>query len=63
MGLFYISAWDKSAHRDTPIWEYSLSAKDIDEAYRVGKAQFQTERPELDLRQFRFEATWGSVEK
>lgn len=50
MSLFYVSVWEKnSTENESPFWEHSVDAKDVEEAYQIGKSQFVTENLGVDI--------------
>lgn len=64
MALFYINVRAKSeSPNSNPIWKNSVVAKDIAEAYAVGKAQFKLENPELHIDNYSIEASGHSADK
>lgn len=78
MGLFQVYVREASAPSEreevaqsgevsqraaSPVWTSQISAANVEEAYRVGKAQFEAERPELATANLSIEAVAGSVEK
>lgn len=64
MGLFQVYVREKTAERDAnPLWTSQISAADVEEAYRIGKAQFEAEQPELSSASVSIEAVAGYVEK
>lgn len=64
MGLFQVYVREKTAERDAvPLWNSEINAADVEEAYRLGKAQFETERPELASASVSIQAVAGYVEK
>jgi hypothetical protein len=64
MSLFYVSVFKKNATDDAnPIWENSIDAFDVEEAYRIGKSQFIAENPDKSLEDFKIKASGYQVEK
>lgn len=64
MSLFYVSVFEKNATKDTsPIWESSIDAGDVEEAYQIGKSQFVAENPDKNVEDFTVKASGYSVEK
>lgn len=64
MALFNISAWKKNAvNQGQPLWESTITAGDVEEAYRIGKSQFETERPEMQHEEISIKAAEGYREK
>ncbi|MCB5191446.1 hypothetical protein LG198_11975 [Methylobacillus arboreus] len=64
MALFQVYVRAKhSLSSESPLWSNSISAASIEEAYRIGKAQFETEWPDLAHEQVSIEATSAYVEK
>lgn len=64
MSLFYVSVFKKNeANDDNPVWENSIDAFDVEEAYRIGKDQFLAENPDKSLEDFTVKASGYQVEK
>lgn len=64
MSLFYISVFEKNAADDAnPVWENSVDAFDVEEAYKIGKDQFVTENPDKNLEDFTIKASGYQVDK
>ncbi len=64
MGLFQINVREKAAADEAaPLWSSQINAADVEEAYRIGKAQFEAERPDLSAAAVSIEALAGYVEK
>lgn len=64
MSLFYVSVFKKNPTDDAnPIWETSIDAADVEEAYQIGKEQFVTESPDKNVEDFTVKASGYSVEK
>lgn len=64
MSLFYVSVFEKNATKDTnAIWETSIDAGDVEEAYQIGKEQFVAENPDKNVENFTVKASGYSVEK
>lgn len=64
MSLFYISIFKKDALKDAnPIWESSIDALNVEEAYRIGKDQFLAENPDNNLDELTVKASGYQVEK
>lgn len=64
MSLFYVSVFKKNATDvANPIWESSIDALDVEEAYRIGKNQFLVENPDKNLEDFTVKASGYQVEK
>ena len=64
MSLFYVTVFEKNATKDAnPIWESSIDAFDVEEAYQIGKDQFVTENPDKNVEDFTIKALGYQVEK
>ncbi len=64
MSLFYVSVFIKNPADDAnPIWESSIDALNVEEAYQIGKNQFVTENSDKNLEDFTVKASGYSVEK
>lgn len=69
MSLFYVSVFKKTVSQKNatddanPIWETSIDAADVEEAYQIGKEQFITENPDKNVEDFTVKASGYSVEK
>lgn len=64
MSLFYVSVFKKNAADDAnPIWESSIDAFDVEQAYQIGKDQFVAENPDKSLEDFTVKASGYQVEK
>ena len=64
MSLFYVSVFTKNPAEDVdPIWESSIDAFDVEEAYQIGKDQFITENPDKNVEDFTIKASGYQVEK
>ena len=64
MALFTIDVHEKKIeNKGASLWRTSISAADIEEAYRIGKSQFEMERPDLSAEDVVIEASSESVEK
>ena len=64
MSLFYVSVFDKKASDDAnPIWESSIDAADVEEAYQIGKDQFSIENPDKNLTDYSIKASGYSADK
>ncbi len=68
MSLFYVSVFEKNianknASDANPIWETSIDAFDVEEAYQIGKDQFLTEHSDKNLDDFTVKASGYLVEK
>lgn len=69
MSLFYVSVFEKNiseknpADDANPIWETSIDAADVEDAYQIGKEQFVAENPDKNLEDFTIKASGYSVEK
>ena len=64
MSLFYVTVFEKNATKDAnPIWENSIDAFDVEEAYQIGKDQFVTENPDKNIEDFTIKASGYQVEK
>ena len=64
MSLFYVRVFKKNgANDDKPIWETSIDAFDVEEAYEIGKDQFLTENTDKNLADFTIKASGYQVEK
>lgn len=64
MSLFYVSVFNKNASKDAnPIWESSIDANDVEDAYQIGKDQFLIENPNKILTDFTIKASGYSADK
>ena len=64
MSLFYVSVFKKNVVDDAnPVWESSVNAFDVEEAYRIGKNQFVAENLDKNLEDFTVKASGYLVEK
>ncbi|SDK78474.1 hypothetical protein SAMN05192566_2401 [Methylophilus rhizosphaerae] len=61
MALFYVSASKPKA--DLPFWTSSVIAQDMEEGYRIGKARFEAENPDLDSADYTIVATGDPIEQ
>lgn len=61
MSLFYVSAC--TTKQDSPVWTSSVIARDIEESYRIGKARFEIENPDLAVEDYTIVATGNTAEK
>lgn len=61
MTLFHVSA--SKPKEDLPFWTSSVIADDMEESYRIGKARFEAENPDLNVDDFTIVATGESVAK
>ncbi|MCB5186733.1 hypothetical protein LG200_01795 [Methylobacillus caricis] len=64
MAIFTISVSEKNAeNKGALLWKESITAADIEEAYRIGKSQFEMERPDWNTVDVVIEASFAYVEK
>lgn len=64
MALFTVNVRYKGYSAvEPPLWSNDVDAADVEEAYRIGKAQFEAERPDLANASVSIEAASGYVEK
>ncbi|MCB5185032.1 hypothetical protein LG201_07425 [Methylobacillus gramineus] len=64
MAIFTIDVHEKKIeNKGDSLWRTSINAADIEEAYRIGKSQFEMERPDLNAEDVVIEASSESVEK
>jgi len=61
MALFYVSA--SKLKEEVPFWTTNVVAQDMEESYRIGKARFETENPDLDSADYTIVATGDPVEQ
>lgn len=64
MALFTVNVRHKGhLAGESPLWSNDIDAADVEEAYRIGKAQFEAEHPDLASEPVSIEAASGYVEK
>ncbi|WP_195742062.1 hypothetical protein [Methylobacillus flagellatus] len=64
MALFIVTVGYKGQlASESPLWRHEIHAGSVEEAYRIGKAQFEAERPDLANEPVSIEAASGYVEK
>ncbi|GAB7563564.1 hypothetical protein LG202_16030 [Methylobacillus methanolivorans] len=65
MGLFMVNVRSRSQDQagGPPVWRNQVNASNIEEAYRIGKSQFELECPDLAKEAVTIEAVSEYVEK
>ena len=64
MPLFYVNVWEKGKeNQGAALWENSVVAIDVEEAFKIGKSQFEAEQPDLALKNVTVQASGYQVEK